>query len=94
MGKQREWPRPSLEPGEVLYEVTGETDEKGKTPFTTWRLTNYLPGHPVQEYDPEGRLLKAQGFRTDLARNIQESKDAGFTVLRCGEGDYDRKVEA
>ena len=71
----------------VLYEIESKPDSLGRVSFTRHWFTDYRPGHPVQEYDPEGRLHKGQCFHAQLEPYLSASKKAGRTikVLRFGE---------
>ncbi len=45
----------------VVLEVDGGKDREGKTPFTAFWLTNYIPGQP---FDDTELKMRAQCFRT------------------------------
>ena len=71
---------PKLQPGEVLYQIHSKPDNLGRVSFTKHWLTDYRPGHPEQEYDPEGRLPKSQCFFAQVEPRIRLSKRNGFKV--------------
>jgi hypothetical protein len=73
-------PFPQLEPGEVLYEFLSPFDDLGRAHFVLYWFTDYRPGHPEREYDPEGRLVKGQHFFADPRPYQRRNKEAGIRV--------------
>jgi len=75
-------PAPVLERGQVLYRYHDHgPDALGRRHWTRYWITDYRPGHPEQECDPAGRLLRGQCFFGCPAEHVRRDEAAGLTVL-------------
>ena len=61
----------------VVLEANGKKDREGKTPFTAYWLTNYIPGQP---FDDTELKMRAQCFRTLFDVSVRTWEKLGKTV--------------
>jgi len=61
----------------VVLEVDGQKDRYGKTPFTAFWLTSYIPGLP---FDDTELKMRAQCFRTLFDVSVRTWQKRGKIV--------------